>query len=189
MVLPQMVLTLVPTDTTPPNQRRLAENDVLVELIQKTEYLEDMPMWGQRDYWFYPLGKVTLFIEEEEGAEKELEEEESGWMRDCLKENQSESLGEVLPMEMEGEMEEDSIPGPLWKEIREIGTKRNGQILQGVGEEEETFLFLPVPFKSHNKGPSPLLQQRTQPTPAPSEDRFFMDCSSISSISWPSFFQ
>ena len=59
-----------PTDNTPPNQRRLAENDALVELIQTTEYLEDTPMWGQRDYQFYPLGMVTLFIEEEEGAEK-----------------------------------------------------------------------------------------------------------------------
>ena len=36
-----------PTDTTPPNRRRLAENDALVELIQTTEYLEDIPMWGQ----------------------------------------------------------------------------------------------------------------------------------------------
>ena len=36
-----------PTDTAPPNQRRLAENDALVELIQTTEYLEDIPMWGQ----------------------------------------------------------------------------------------------------------------------------------------------
>ena len=43
-----------PTDATPPNQRRLAENDALVELIQTTEYLEDMLMWGQRDYWLYP---------------------------------------------------------------------------------------------------------------------------------------
>ena len=43
-----------PTDTTPPNQRRLAENDALVELIQTTEYLEDIPIWGQRDYWLYP---------------------------------------------------------------------------------------------------------------------------------------
>ena len=42
-----------PTDNTPPNQRRLAENDVLVELIQTTKYLEDMPMWRQRDYWLY----------------------------------------------------------------------------------------------------------------------------------------
>ena len=39
-----------PTDNTPQNQRRLAENDALVELIQTTEYLEDTPMWGQRDY-------------------------------------------------------------------------------------------------------------------------------------------
>ena len=43
-----------PTDTTPPNQRRLADNDALVELIQTTEYLDDVPTWGQRDYRLYP---------------------------------------------------------------------------------------------------------------------------------------
>ena len=50
-----------PTDNTPPNQRRLAENDALVVLSQTTEYLQDTPIWGQRDYQFYPLGMVTLF--------------------------------------------------------------------------------------------------------------------------------
>ena len=64
-----------PTNNTPPNQR-LAENDALVELIQTTEYLEDTPSWGQRDYWLYPLDMVTLFIEKE--AEEEVEEEENG---------------------------------------------------------------------------------------------------------------
>ena len=39
-----------PMDSTPPNQRRLAENDALVELIQTTKYLDDVPTWGQRDY-------------------------------------------------------------------------------------------------------------------------------------------
>ena len=43
-----------PMDSTPPNQRRLAENDALVELIQTTKYLDDVPMWGQRDYQLYP---------------------------------------------------------------------------------------------------------------------------------------
>ena len=43
-----------PTDTMPPNQRRLAKNDALVELIQTTEYLDDVPTWGQRDYRLYP---------------------------------------------------------------------------------------------------------------------------------------
>ena len=43
-----------PTDTMPPNQRRLAENNALVELIQTTEYLDDVPTWGQRDYRLYP---------------------------------------------------------------------------------------------------------------------------------------
>ena len=44
-----------PTDTMTPNQRRLAKNDALVELIQTTEYLDDVPTWGQRDYRLYPL--------------------------------------------------------------------------------------------------------------------------------------
>ena len=39
-----------PIDATPLNQRRLAKNNALVELIQTTEYLEGIPMWGQRDY-------------------------------------------------------------------------------------------------------------------------------------------
>ena len=43
-----------PTDTMPSNQRRLAENNALVELIQTTEYLDDVPTWGQRDYRLYP---------------------------------------------------------------------------------------------------------------------------------------
>ena len=43
-----------PNDTTPSNQRCLAENDALVELIQTTEYLDDVPMWGHRDYRLYP---------------------------------------------------------------------------------------------------------------------------------------
>ena len=42
-----------PTEDTPPNLRRLAENDTLVELIQTAEYLEDAPSWEQRR--FYPL--------------------------------------------------------------------------------------------------------------------------------------
>ena len=42
------------TDTTSPNLRRLAENDALVELIQTTEYLDEVITWGQRDYRPYP---------------------------------------------------------------------------------------------------------------------------------------
>ena len=69
-----------PNDTTPSNQRRLAENDALVELIQMTEYLDDMPIWGHRDYRLYPLIMVILFIEEEE-EEEEVEEEENGYKK------------------------------------------------------------------------------------------------------------
>ena len=40
----------LPSETTPSNQRHLAKNDALVELIQTMEYLDDVPIWGQRDY-------------------------------------------------------------------------------------------------------------------------------------------
>ena len=43
-----------PNDTTPSNKRCLAENDALVELIQTTEYLDEVPTWGHRDYQLYP---------------------------------------------------------------------------------------------------------------------------------------
>ena len=52
-------------DSTPSNQSRLAENDALVELIQTTKYLDDVPLWGQRDYRLYPLYTVTPSIEQE----------------------------------------------------------------------------------------------------------------------------
>ena len=56
----------------------MAENDALVELIQTTEYLEDTPTWGQREYWLYPLDMVIPSIEGEEEAEVDVGEEETG---------------------------------------------------------------------------------------------------------------
>ena len=50
-----------PTDTTSSNHRCLAENDDLVELIQTTEYLDDVPTWGHRDYQLYPPRYVDHF--------------------------------------------------------------------------------------------------------------------------------
>ena len=56
---------------------------------------------------------VTLFIEEEEGAEEEGEEGESKRVRDLLREIQLEGSGEVPLKGLVGEMEEDSIPKAL----------------------------------------------------------------------------
>ena len=64
---------------------------------------------------------VTLSIEEEEGAEKEVEEGESKWVKDLLRDIQLEGLGEVPLKDLEGEMEEDSTPKALWKEMKDIG--------------------------------------------------------------------
>ena len=77
-----------PTDATPPNQRRLADNDALVELIQTTEYLKDTPMWGQRDYQLYPLSMGITSIEEEE--EVEVEEDEIGLLKDLQRDQMEE---------------------------------------------------------------------------------------------------
>ena len=66
-----------PTDVTPPNQRRFSQKMMpWVELIQTTEYLEDTPTWGQRDYQLYPLSMAIPSIEEEE--EVEVEEDKNG---------------------------------------------------------------------------------------------------------------
>ena len=113
---------------------------------------------------------VTFFIEEEEGAEEEVEQEDSGWVRGHLREIQLEDLGEVLLKDLEGEMEEDSIPKALWNEMREIGMKRNGQVLQVMGQKEEIFPSPLLQFKEHTKGLLPL---------TPSEDRLFTDWSSV----------
>ena len=92
-----------PTDATPLNQRRLAENDALVELIQTTKYPEDTPTWGQRDYQLYPLGMVIPSIEQEE--EVEVEEDKNGSMREPQR-DQMEDWEENSPMEMEERLEE-----------------------------------------------------------------------------------
>ena len=45
-----------------------------------TEYVDDVPTWGQRDYRLYPLDMVILSTEEEE--ELEVEEDENGFRKD-----------------------------------------------------------------------------------------------------------
>ena len=84
-----------PTETMPLNQRRLDENNALVELIQTTEYLDDVPTWGQRDYRLYPLNMVILSIEEELEEEVEVEEEENGFRKDRWIDQMEDSEGDI----------------------------------------------------------------------------------------------
>ena len=78
-------------------------------------------------------------------------------MRDLQREIQLEGLGEVPLKDVEGEMEGEFIPKALWKEMRDIGRKKNGQVLQVMGEKEEIFLSPPPQLMNHIKGPLPLL--------------------------------
>ena len=89
-----------PMDSTPPNQRRLAENDALVELIQTTEYLDDVPTWGQRDYRLYPLDMVIPSTDEEVEEQVEVEEDENGFKKDKWI-DQMEDLEEDSPVVVE----------------------------------------------------------------------------------------
>ena len=57
-----------PTSTTPPNERRLAENDALVELLSIWKIY---PCGDKEINGSIPLGIVTLSIEEEEEVEEE----------------------------------------------------------------------------------------------------------------------
>ena len=76
-----------PMDSTPLNQRRLAENDAVVELIQTTEYLEDTPTCGNKETIdFTPLDMVTPSTEEEAEEEVDVEEDKNGSMKDQQKE-------------------------------------------------------------------------------------------------------
>ena len=78
-------------------------------------------------------------------------------MSDLLREIQLKDLGEVPLKDLEGEMGEDSIPKALWKEMRDIGRKRNGQVLQVMGERGQIFPSPPPQLADHIKGPLPLL--------------------------------
>ena len=71
-----------PMDSTPPIQRRLAENDALVELIQTTKYLDDVPIGDKGIINFTPLNMVTPSTEEEVEEEVEVEEDENGFKKD-----------------------------------------------------------------------------------------------------------
>ena len=73
-----------PTDTTPSNQRRLAENDTLVKLILNNRIFGlKYPPGDRGTIDFTCLIMETLSIEEEvEEEEEEVKEEESGYKED-----------------------------------------------------------------------------------------------------------
>ena len=157
-----------PTDTTPPNQRRLAENDALVELIQTMEHLEDIPMWGQRDYWFYPPRYGDPF-----------------YRRRGRGRGRRELMGERPP-------ERDPTQGfgrgssPGFGRGNGRGFYSQGPLERNERYRQEEERSSPasdgregrdIPISS----PTAPSHQRTPPTPAPSEDRLFTDWSSVRS--------
>ena len=148
-----------PTDNTPPNQRRLAENDALVELIQTTEYLEDTPTWGQRYYWLYPPQYGDPFYRgggrgRGRGrwqwlSERPLERSNGGFGRGFCHRNGRGTGGNTC----------------------QITSERDQQ-----DRQEEEWL-LPTSVETREEGISIRQESphRTPPTPTPSKDRLFTD--------------
>ena len=110
-----------------------------MELIQTTEYLEDIPMWGQINYQLYPLGMAI--------PTREVGEEEKQWkgMKGLMKEIQPEGLGEVMLQEtLEGEMAEDTCPMVHSIEMKGITRLESNQILQVKGEGGMILICIPL---------------------------------------------
>ena len=148
-----------PTDTMPPNQRRLAENDALVELIQTTEYLDDVPTWGQRDYRLYPPQYGDPFYRgrgrgrgrHEWLQERQMDRPNGGFGRGYFQGNGKETQQTTTDRSQPNRQEED------WSMPTNVERRKNET------ERHET-----------SQAPPPNV-------PPPMDDRLFMDWSSIDS--------
>ena len=148
-----------PTDTMPPNQRRLAENDALVELIQTTEYLDDVPTWGQRDYRLYPPQYGDPFYRgrgrgrgrHEWLQERQMGRPNGGFGRGYFQGNGKETQQATTDRSQPNRQEED------WSMPTNVERRKNET------ERHET-----------SQAPPPNV-------PPPMDDRLFMDWSSIDS--------
>ena len=148
-----------PTDATPPNQRRLAENDALVE--QTTEYLKDTSVWGQRDYQLNPpwygdpfyRGRRRGRVRQEWFSERPTERSNGGSGRGFSHGNGREIRGE----------------------IGQVHSMRNQQ------DRQEGEWSVPTSIERREDDTARQESQRAPPTPPPSEDRLFTNWSSLDS--------
>ena len=152
----------------------MAENDALVELIQTTEYLEDIPLWGQRDYQLYlPRYGDPFYRGRGRGRERREMMSERPSKRDPT---QGFRRGLAWGSFGRGNGRRFYPQGPLERneQYRQI-EDWSDSVSEGGGRSD-------VPISSptgHSRQP------RTPPTPTLSEDRLFTDWSSIGSRSLP----
>ena len=152
-----------PMDATPPNQRRLAENDALVELIQTTEYLEDTPTWEQRDYQLYPPWYGDPFYR---GRGRGRGRGRCEWFNDRPAERSNEGLGR-------------GFPHGNGREIRgEISQMHNARDQLDRQEDEWS---VPVSVERREDNTLRRESQRAPPTSPQSGDGLFTDWSSLDS--------
>ena len=140
-----------------------------MELIQTTEYLEDTPTWGQRDYWLYPPRYgVPFYRRRGRGRGRGRRE----WLNERLFERETNrGFGR------------GSSHGNRRGNRRGFHSQAPSERDQRDRQEEEWSIPASVgrrggdiPVSSPAEWESP---HRTPCTPAPSEDRFFTDLSSL----------
>ena len=149
----------------------MAENDALVELIQTTEYLEDTPMWGQRDYRFYPSMYGDPFYRGR-GRGRGRGRERREWMSERPFEREAiQVFGRGFSCgNGRGNGRGFHSKVPLERDQRDRQEEEwSSPVSEGRGRRDIT-VSSPVIQET---------QQMTSPTPAPPEDRFFMHWNSI----------
>ena len=156
----------------------MAENDALVELIQTTEYLEDIPMWGQRDYQLYPPRYGDPFYRgrgrgrgKGRGGREMMSERHpkrdstQGFGRGLIQGSFGRGNGRGFYSHGTLERNERYRQTEEWSDPASEGRRRSDAPISSP--------------TAHSQ------QLRTPPTPAPSENRLFTDWSSIGSESPP----
>ena len=81
-------------------------------------------------------------------------------MRDLPREIQLEDLGEAPLKDLEGGNGRGFYSKALWKEMGDIGKKKNGQALQVMEEGGEMFLSPSLQSTDHIQEPLPLLHHQ-----------------------------
>ena len=153
-----------PTDNTPPNQRRLAENDALVELIQTTEYLKDTPTWGQRDYRLHPLRYGDPFYR---GGGRDRGRGRRDWLSE-----------RPFERETNGGSGRGFFHGNGRGAVREAHQTTSKSEQRDRQEEDWSIV---ASIERRDDSPVRQVSQRTPPTPHPSDERLFTNWSSLES--------
>ena len=138
-----------------------------MELIQTTEYLEDTPTWGQRDYWLYPPRYGDPFYR---GRGRGKGRGGREWLSE-----------RPFKRKLNGEFGRGFSHGNRRGNGREFHPQVTSKRDQRDRQEEKWSILESVERRGEDIPAGQESLHRTPSTPAPLEDRFFTDWGSLGS--------